>query len=191
MLSAPVVDSWMPLVQWGAVIGASLTAALWDARTRRIPNWLTGTVLLSGLVWSVWVGGVWGLGAALVGCVLMATPFVVLFVFAGGGAGDAKLMGALGAWLGIVNGLVVLVSVIFAGAVCGLLYACSKKQLASVLSRVRTMGFGLAMTLSPHAKTRPIRPLAADTDEMVAMPYGVAIFTGVCSAAIGLYVWSV
>lgn len=183
-------DNWMQLAEWGVVILVSLIAAVWDARTRRIPNRLTFSVLLAGFVWSVWTGGLLGLGEAFLACLVMAAPFVILFVFAGGGAGDAKLMGALGAWLGVVNGLVVLVSVIFAGALCGLAYAFAKKELTGVLDRVRTMGFGLALAMSPHAKARPNRPLAANADRMIAMPYGVAIFMGVSCAALGLSVWS-
>ena len=38
--------------QWGVVIGASLVAALVDARTFRIPNKLTFPLFGSGLVWA-------------------------------------------------------------------------------------------------------------------------------------------
>ena len=55
----------------------------------------------------------------------------MLFVFAGGGAGDAKMMGALGAWLGLANGVVALVAVALSGAVIGLGYALIKGKAAT------------------------------------------------------------
>ncbi len=75
----------MPRAQWGAVIGASLAAAVFDMMQRRIPNRLTGPVFLGGLVWSLYACGWGGLRDAFAGGVLLALPFVVLFVCAGGG----------------------------------------------------------------------------------------------------------
>jgi prepilin peptidase CpaA len=83
-------------------------AALWDWRTNRLPNSLTVTAFLAALVFHIVVGAVeggWrgvgeGLFTALAG---FATGFGILFVLwliGGGGGGDVKLMGALGAWLG-------------------------------------------------------------------------------------------
>ena len=97
-------------VQWGVVLCVSLIGAITDLRSGRIPNFLTMPILLAGATWAVWLCGPAGLADALLGCLLLATPYVLLFVFAGGGAGDAKLMGAIGAWLGVVNGLVALAS---------------------------------------------------------------------------------
>ena len=34
------------------------------------------------------------------GALLLGIPFVILFLIAGGGAGDAKMMAAIGAWVG-------------------------------------------------------------------------------------------
>jgi Flp pilus assembly protein protease CpaA len=80
----------LPFLQWGVVIGASTAAAVWDLRQRRIPNILTGPLFIGGLVWAIWVGGLPGLGEALVACIILAAPYVWLFLVAGGGAGDAK-----------------------------------------------------------------------------------------------------
>ena len=49
------------VLQWGAVLGAALVGAIWDARTRRIPNALTAPLLLGGLAHAVVVGGWAGL----------------------------------------------------------------------------------------------------------------------------------
>jgi len=104
-------------IQWGVVIGASLVAALTDVHRRQIPNLLTFPLLACGLLTSFALRGPIGLADGLAACVILALPYVYLFVFANGGAGDAKLMAALGAWLGVFNGLVVLASVALAGVV--------------------------------------------------------------------------
>ena len=116
----PSGDAQALVIQWGVVIVASLVAALWDVRTRRIPNKLTGSLLVSGIAWHAWVGGLPGVGDSLLGCFVASLPFLVLFLYAGGGAGDAKMMGAVGAWLGLAQGVVALVAVVCAGAIVGL-----------------------------------------------------------------------
>ena len=107
----------IPALQWGTVLGAALVAAFWDLRSRRIPNLLTGPLLLCGWCQSVWLCGAHGLLDSFVASLLLATPFAILFAFAGGGAGDAKLMGALGSWLGVVSGIAVLLAVCLCGMV--------------------------------------------------------------------------
>ncbi len=178
-------------VQWGVVIGASLAAALWDLRTRRIPNGLTGPLWLTGIAWQSWLGGMPGVLDGLLGCLVAAVPFVILFLYAGGGAGDAKMMGALGAWLGLAQGLVVLVAVVCAGAVIGLGYAMVKKRLFDVLGRVTV----IAMTATNRLKTGTLRDGAEkekrSEDELLEMPYALSILCGVCIAAIGAMSWHV
>src|SRR5262249_54414726 len=88
---------------WGVAIAASIVAATTDLRSRRIRKWLTAPVFICGLIWSAAAHGPWGLGDAFAASLLLAAPFVLLFLFAGGGAADAKLMGALGALLGLKN----------------------------------------------------------------------------------------
>ena len=76
----------MLYVQWSAVIGISLVAANTDIRTHRIANVLTFTALVGGLVCAIAIVGFGGLVDSVFGRPLLATPFVLLFVFAGGGA---------------------------------------------------------------------------------------------------------
>jgi Flp pilus assembly protein protease CpaA len=78
--------------------GALLIAAVWDARTKRIPNWLTFTLMLAALIYQALAGegmlfALEGLGAAFV-------LHFALWQMKLEGAGDAKLMMGVGAFVG-------------------------------------------------------------------------------------------
>ena len=45
-----ITENKMVLLQWGVVIGASLAAAIFDLRERRIPNMLCGPLFIAGLI---------------------------------------------------------------------------------------------------------------------------------------------
>jgi len=89
----------MDFAQAGAV-AVGLVACVWDIRTRRIPNLLTLGAALLGMCASAIEGGLAGLGASVAGWAVGAVLFLPFFLVRGMGAGDVKLMAALGAWLG-------------------------------------------------------------------------------------------
>jgi prepilin peptidase CpaA len=179
----------LPALQWGTVLGASLVAAFWDLRSRRIPNLLTGPLLLCGWCQSAWLCGGHGLLDSFVATLLLATPFVILFVFAGGGAGDAKLMGALGSWLGVVSGIAVLLAVCLCGMVIAVAFALSKRRLGAVLANISGALVGWIPPLFGHGKLRDAARLMPGAAEGQKMPYGPAIFAGTALAAGSLWVW--
>ncbi|REJ86703.1 MAG: prepilin peptidase [Planctomycetota bacterium] len=101
-----------------ALVGLyTAAAAVVDLRTRRIPNYLTVTAAALGLAYHTLVPGGWGaltsLGGFAVGFALLLLPWLL----GGGGAGDVKLLGALGAWLGPKYMLVAFALSIFFAAV--------------------------------------------------------------------------
>ena len=141
------------------------------------------------LIYATVAGGWLGLADGLTACILLALPYVYLFLFAGGGAGDAKLMAALGGWLGVVNGLIALASVALTGVVMAIVWAITRRSVPAVLSNVKLIVSG---TLAGWYRGGAL----GDSDGEVArpgglhtMPYGVAIFIGVCTAAAGVLVW--
>lgn len=93
-----------------ALIAASvvaLVAFVWDVRTRRIPNALTVSAFVGALIFHTITGGWTGLGLALAGFATGFGPLFVLWLIGRGGAGDVKLLGALGAWMGAPLTLIV------------------------------------------------------------------------------------
>ncbi|MHC4680673.1 MAG: A24 family peptidase [Planctomycetota bacterium] len=183
----------MTVFRWGVVIGASLVASIGDVRERRIPNALTFPLLAVGLIWATWFGGFLGLAEAIGACLMLAVPYVFLFVFAGGGAGDAKLMGAIGTWLGLKHSVVVLLCVATAGVVLALFKAIAQRRLKLVLTSVLISCYTFMVCVAGGRRPRPAgeRTDGPGQPGGSEVPYGVAICAGVCAAAAVVWMWGV
>lgn len=170
-------------LQWGVAIGASLAAAFWDLKERRIPNSLTIPVLAGGLCWWMLQAGPAGLAESLTAAGALALPYLVLFLFAGGGAGDVKMMAAVGAWLGLTQGLTALVCVCAFGIVLGLLKALWQRQFVAVLASIRfiLLAFYLQLVSGKTVQRPEAEPEGA---RMQTFPYAPAILAGVITAAV-------
>ncbi len=93
---------------WTLAMMVGLTAGWIDYRTRRIPNWLTVSGALMGILAQLFAPGPHSVRMALEGMGLALTCLLPLVLLRAMGAGDWKLMGALGAILGPVMMLMVL-----------------------------------------------------------------------------------
>jgi len=118
-------------------------AALWDWRAKRLPNSLTVSAFVLGMVFHTTRGGIeGGFTGALSGTLFALAGFAagfgilfVLWVIAAGGGGDVKLMGALGAWLGWKLTIYVFLASAGLVLVCGivvLLLSFSRRGLGGV-----------------------------------------------------------
>ena len=85
---------------WAILVPGILYASWVDGSQKRVPNWLNALLLGSGFAMQSLhpQGGGWtmALGGALVGFGVLIVPWMVH----GMGAGDVKLMAAIGAWFG-------------------------------------------------------------------------------------------
>lgn len=95
--SSPALIPWWV---WCVLVLAGVVASATDLRRMVIPNWLTFPLIAAGLVHGGVTGGWPGLGDAALGVVVAGAVFVFHYLTTGGGAGDAKLMMGLGAWIG-------------------------------------------------------------------------------------------
>jgi prepilin peptidase CpaA len=179
-----------PYWQWGTVLVCAGVAAAIDVRTGRIPNWLTVGTWLAGLAASCVTCGLAGAGDAMLGCLVMATPFVLLFLV-GGGAADAKLMGALGMWLGFVNGVIALLAVLAVGAILGLGYAVAKQRTSGTLVNLWQMTVSVLGVATRTHRLADVPDLLPQQSAMIPMPYGLSIFLGVALSAAGVIAFRV
>ncbi len=104
-------------------------AAVWDTRTRRIPNFLTLPMFGLGWVFQIVMSVMYGwehLASAFLGFLVGFGILFVLWFVGSGGAGDVKLMGALSVWLGFQLTLYVLfvsILTVLAGTVAVVMYS--------------------------------------------------------------------
>lgn len=77
-----------------------VTAICTDLRSSRIPNWLTFTAMGFALLVHAWLAGVPGILFSLAGLGAGLGLFLLIHLSGGIGAGDAKLMAAVGALVG-------------------------------------------------------------------------------------------
>lgn len=188
-METPLWNHPMLYIQWGAVLGTSLAAAIIDSRSRRIPNLLTFPAFIGGLIWAGSIGGFAGVLDGIFGCMLLATPFIIMFLFAKGGAGDAKLMGALGTWLGVMNGLVALVAVLIMGAALGLCYAVLQGKGRAVLQRVGELSVSWLIRMRNPGTIKHALAAGSTHEQVLVMPYGICILAGVSVAATVVSLW--
>lgn len=154
----------------GLAVALALIAGWTDWRSRRIPNWLTVSGFLVGVAANVLASG-WRLGleTSLLGAglgLLLLLPFVFLRSL---GAGDWKLAGALGAFVGwevLVN--LLMGSVLVAG-VMALGLVIYKRRFKETL---RNIGRLLASMLTFHM---PGAEVSLDNPQSLKVPYGVAL----------------
>src|SRR5271165_7417264 len=114
----------------------ALIAGWTDLRSRRIPNWLTVPAMLVGVALNVAVNGLAGLKTSLLGIALglvLLLPFVLLRAL---GAGDWKLAGALGAFVGPGALVDVLMGSIFVAGIMALGLVIYKRRFRQTMGNI-------------------------------------------------------
>jgi prepilin peptidase CpaA len=124
-----------------AAIAALLAlAAGWDLATARIPNWLTLGAAAAALAWHAAAGGGAGLLASAAGWGLGVGLLLLPWLLGGMGAGDAKLMGAVGACLGLKGCFVAFLGTALVGAAAAVALLAWRGLLGPSLGRWKRMG---------------------------------------------------
>ena len=153
-------------------------AAVRDIQTHRIPNGIIAAGLAAGLAGHLWQGGGPGLLWSLAG-IAAALPLLALYALGALGAGDVKLLMAVGALTGPVFLLWTLLGAIFAGALLALVWAARRGVLRETVQNVQ---FGLLLI---GARTG-ISALAS-VSQAGRMPLAPAIALGAVFAFVHLH----
>jgi prepilin peptidase CpaA len=165
----------------GTALVSAIIGAFFDIRTRRIPNWLTGPSILAGLVLHLMLGGWHSMATAALAGLLGGFAFLIFYLAGGMGAGDVKLMTAVGCLGGLSYLAETLIATALMGGLFALILALSRHRLKETLANIGVLVIHHGTSgLQPHAE------INVTNAEKLRLPYGIAIAAGTaisfCSA---------
>lgn len=169
-MNAPTVVSLV------VVAVVTLIAATTDLWKFKVYNVLTLPTLAVGLLVSPFNGGI---QASLLGATVGFGLLVVFFALGGVGAGDVKLLTAIGAWIGPAMVLHVFIGTAFAGGLYAFVLVVLRSGVFSARDEVATLGIRL---MTPSLWKRPGAHLEAevarDDRRRRLVPYAAMICVG-------------
>jgi len=174
------VDKYLLL----CALTVATVGAVKDVRGRRIPNWLTYSGGVAALLVRTILGGAPELRAGLAGMLLAGGIFYVLFLLVAMGGGDAKLMAAVGAWVGFAQvGTLLIVSAIAGGLLAAGYMLVHKRILETLRNIAELVRHHLTAGFEPHPMLN-VRQAGA-----LRLPYGLAIAIGVFYCVGNVFWW--
>lgn len=162
----------MDIQSFAALLVAGLACAT-DLRTRRIPNVLTFGAPIAAVAFAAATAGWAGVGSALAGWAVGCALFFPLFALRGLGAGDVKLLAALGAWLGPAPVALVGIYAAIAGGVIALVVSFHTGYLRTAFRNI-----GALLMFWKTVGLRPAPELTLESASGPRLAYAVPVFTG-------------
>jgi prepilin peptidase CpaA len=161
------------IVYAGTAVGFAAVASLYDLRERRIPNLLVGPAIVTGLLLHLMCGGLAQMSYSLAAGAIAGAIFLLFYVAGGMGAGDVKLIFAMGCTVGLGQLSSLLLATVAAGSLFAIAMAIAHGQVRHTLGN-------LAMLLSHHqaAGLTPHPELNVTNATALRLPYAVSIAAG-------------
>ena len=166
-------------VSQAAVLLVGVAACVTDFRSRRIPNVLTFGASVAAFAFWAYSGGLTGLGFSVAGWLVGCLLFLPWFLLRGMGAGDVKLLAALGAWVGPGTAVWIALYAAVAGGVFAVVVTLASGYLGTMVRNVwGLLMFWRVVGLQPHPE------LTLATASGPRLPYAFPITAG---AVVGLW----
>ena len=165
--------NWPPSVPVVAVVAVVTAAAVYDLKYRRIPNALTlGAAAVAIAIHGV-LNGWSGVLLAASGLGVGVGLYFPLFALGGMGAGDVKLLGAIGAWLGPMGAVWTGLCGAIAGGIMALVVALARGYAGTAVRNV-----GAMLRLWSVVGVQPVEGLTLANTASVRLPYALPLAAG-------------
>ena len=156
-----------------AATACALVGSVFDVKSRRIPNFVTMPAFLFGLALHLALGGWRQLLSSLAAGLICAAVFLVFYIAGGMGAGDVKLILAVGCIAGLSHVAYLLVLTALSGGVMAIVWAMARGQLQQTI-----MNVGELASHHRHAGLQPHPDLNLKNAATLRLPYALAIAGG-------------
>jgi prepilin peptidase CpaA len=144
-----------------------------DVRERRIPNRVTGPAIAAGLALHTFAGGWHGLGDSALAGLIAGAVFLIFCIVGGMGAGDVKLMTAVGCIAGLAPLPLLLIAVAVAGALFAIAVSIRHGRLRETLRNV-----GALLEHHGHNGFRPHPDLNLKNQRTLRLPFALPVAAG-------------
>jgi prepilin peptidase CpaA len=152
-----------------------ISAAVFDFRTRRIPNWLCAAGFLCGFAFQIVLFRWTGARDAALGAGLALLIYVPLFALRAVGGGDVKLMAAVGSIGGPQSWIAIFLITAILGGAIALVMITVKGRVARTMRNVGILLSELAHLRAPH---RVEQELDVSSGQGLRLPHGCTIAAG-------------
>jgi prepilin peptidase CpaA len=166
------LSTTLPLAFHIAAAVLVVFAGLFDFRERRVPNWLSLSGVLLGLALNGVTDGADGVKNALLGAGLALLIYVPLWLLHAMGAGDAKLMAAIGAIVGPRNWFAIFFVTAILGGIVAVVAVLLKGRSRQTLGNIYQILTALMHRTAPY-KVDP--HLDVHSSQAFRMPHAVLI----------------
>jgi prepilin peptidase CpaA len=156
-----------------AAMVCAIVGSVFDVKSRRIPNAVTGPAILLGLLMHLVLGGWSQFFSSLAAGIICGLVFLVFYLAGGMGAGDVKLILAVGCIAGLSHIAYLLVLTAISGGVMAVCLAVARGRLKQTITNVLALvSHHTREGLQPHPE---LNILNAQT---LRLPYALAIAGG-------------
>lgn len=167
--------TYLPPVTQVVLVLIVLTAGIYDLRYRRIPNWLVLTGLVLGLALNTFLFLLPGLERSAMGLGLALLIYFPLYLLHAMGAGDAKLMAAVGSIVGPGNWIVLFVVTAILGGVTALVVLLFAGRMRKTFWN---LGWIIHEVVHLRAPYRSSEELDVRSVRAMRLPHGTVIAVG-------------
>lgn len=165
----------MPLLLKGLLLALLITGAAFDLRFRKIPNWLTVSGVVLGLAANALLSGWHGFVAASVGFLVAFAAYLPLYALRALGAGDVKLMAAVGSFTGAALWFDVLIATALLGGLAAVILVLIRRRFKRTFSNVAFILLALMHGKRPSDENPDLN---VRDGRSVTLPHGAAIAAG-------------
>jgi prepilin peptidase CpaA len=151
----------------------AVVGSVFDVKSRRIPNFVTAPAILLGLFMHLAIGG-WGqLLSSFAAGLICGVIFLIFYLAGGMGAGDVKLIFAVGCIAGLSHIAYLLVLTAISGGVMAIVLALIRGRLKQTFMNVAVLtSHHTSEGLTPHPE------LNITNAQTLRLPYALAIASG-------------
>lgn len=170
-----------------AIMVPGILWASWiDYAERRVPNWLNASIAAMGFMAQGYFFGWSGLAAGMLGMLVGFATLIVPWLMNGMGAGDVKLMMAIGVWLGPWLTLVSFCAGAIVGGIIAVVMILSSGRLYLAYGNIATICQKVTNRSTIFSEFGSAKSFG-ETSQL--LPYGVPLTIGTLIVFFGQFSW--